>query len=930
MNLFRGCLRATAIGIFAVFVCALLATVLSLVKPTHTSAATSSTINFQARLESGGGAISADGYYNVEFKLYSVSSGGSAEWTEDYTYNSGTGSCTGPLGGNDCRILVINGYLTASLGSATAFPGTINWSQQQWLTMNIGGTTTTGSFPAMGDGEMSPRLLLTAVPYAFQAGQLGTTSGANVATLSFTAPTGADAILLPDASGTVCLQSAAACGFAPSTGGNGYIQLQGSTPGTAQTGNFNITGAGIAGTFQAGTFDTPSGTTTMNIGTTNATQINLNQNTVVATGKTLQVNTLQSAAATALNITGNAASFWQVLGAALTVKAGATLTLQSSGSNTVNIDSTTTGAINIGTNTNAKTITIGNATGATAVTIQGGTGGVNLGTVGAANTIQIGNITGAVMQAINIGTNGTTSSTNNVTIGSTAAGTITLQGSGISESITSGSNTIKTTTNSAAAFQVQNTSGNNLFTVDTTNTAIVFGNDGTPSAMTIRGGAASGASLQGSNLTFAASNGTGAGGSGDLIFQTAAPASNTVITLDNSQSPNFAGSTNTTVSWNHTPNTSTNSILIVSVATTRNQAVATNGVTYEGANLTKLSSQQCGNTIFSPYCEVELWYIVNPSTGGTHQISVTLSPGSTIVAAGSATYDNINTTTPFGSVSTIFGNTSGSQQITNVVTTTSTHQLVIDALATDNVTTSPSGTQLWSSNAISFDFNNGSSNPATGGTANISWNVNSGDYADVAVPLNPVSSSVADTLADRLHITQSGSVGINNSNPQYTLDVAGSARIQTDMNSTTAFQIQNASGTALLTADTTNMQITISALVISTTLTVGGHIVTSGTAPTIAAGSAACTSPTVSVTGDDITGTITITTGTACSSAGQLATITFNSAYAVAPQVELTPVTSAASLLPAYPTASTASFSISTPNTPVGTTTYTFSYFVMQ
>ena len=146
--------RAVGLGSFVVFGCILLATIVSATTPQHVSAATSNTINFQARLENGGGAISADGYYNIEFKLYSASSGGSAEWTEDYTYNSGTGSCTGPLGGNDCRIRVVNGYLTANLGSATAFPGTINWNQQQWLTMNIGGTVTTGSFPTMGDCQV--------------------------------------------------------------------------------------------------------------------------------------------------------------------------------------------------------------------------------------------------------------------------------------------------------------------------------------------------------------------------------------------------------------------------------------------------------------------------------------------------------------------------------------------------------------------------------------------------------------------------------------------------------------------------------------------------------------------------------------------------------------------------------------------------------
>ena len=60
---------------------------------------------------------------------------------------------------------------------------------------------------------------------------------------------------------------------------------------SAQTANFLINGTGQAGTsFLTPLLDTPTGTTTLNIGTTNATVgINLNQNTVIAAGKNLTV-----------------------------------------------------------------------------------------------------------------------------------------------------------------------------------------------------------------------------------------------------------------------------------------------------------------------------------------------------------------------------------------------------------------------------------------------------------------------------------------------------------------------------------------------------------------------------------------------------------------------------------------------------------------
>lgn len=71
-----------------------------------------------------------------------------------------------------------------------------------------------------------------------------------------------------------------------------------------------------------------------------------------------------------------------------------------------------------------------------------------------------------------------------------------------------------------------------------------------------------------------------------------------------------------------------------------------------------------------------------------------------------------------------------------------------------------------------------------------------------------------------------------------------------------------------------------------------GHIQSGGLGtPGIAAGAAAGTSPTVSVTGNDTTGYITITTGTSppTTADATVATVTFNGAYRAAPRVLLTP-----------------------------------------
>ena len=59
---------------------------------------------------------------------------------------------------------------------------------------------------------------------------------------------------------TVCTTAGVCSGYAPASGSSNYIQVQGDTPGTPQTGNFNVTGTGIVGTLDATTIET-NGTT---------------------------------------------------------------------------------------------------------------------------------------------------------------------------------------------------------------------------------------------------------------------------------------------------------------------------------------------------------------------------------------------------------------------------------------------------------------------------------------------------------------------------------------------------------------------------------------------------------------------------------------------------------------------------------------------
>jgi formylglycine-generating enzyme required for sulfatase activity len=110
-------------------------------------------INYQGKLTSSADVAAESGNWNIEFKLYATSTGGSAIWTETCTTTS--------------RVSIVNGLFSHLLGSVSPLTG-VDFNQELWLGVNIGGTSTSPSW----DGEMTPRKKLGAVPAAFEADKL--------------------------------------------------------------------------------------------------------------------------------------------------------------------------------------------------------------------------------------------------------------------------------------------------------------------------------------------------------------------------------------------------------------------------------------------------------------------------------------------------------------------------------------------------------------------------------------------------------------------------------------------------------------------------------------------------------------------------------------------------------------------------------------
>src|SRR5581483_6530257 len=283
------------------------------------------------------------------------------------------------------------------------------------------------------------------------------------------------------------------------------------------------------------------------------------------------------------------------------------------------------------------------------------------------------------------------------------------------------------TVDSTTAFQVQNASSTNIFTVDTTNTAIVLGNDGTPSALTVRGGAATGTNAAGSNLTFAASNGTGTGGSGDLIFQTAAPAISTPT--DDGNDNTGTASSATSLTFSHTVASNANRIIVVGIGTGcgfgSTCAATVSSVTYAGVSLSKLSNVDC--TTGAGHCHVELWYLAGSTVAtGANNVVVTTS-ASTSIKAGASSYYNVDPTTPFGTAATATGN--GNPSSLNV--SSNTNQLVVDVITSDNVINSVSAGQTQRYNVNTNGPIASSTKPGAATTTNMGWSDGSSNYATI-------------------------------------------------------------------------------------------------------------------------------------------------------------------------------------------------------
>jgi len=175
-------------------------------------------------------------------------------------------------------------------------------------------------------------------------------------------------------------------------------------------------------------------------------------------------------------------------------------------------------------------------------------------------------------------------------------------------------------------------------------------------------------------------------------------------------------------------------------------------------------------------------------------------------------------------------------------------------------------------------------------------------------------------------ITVSGSSTFDDVEIGNNLSILGNTSVQGTLSVQNSLSV---SGNGSFTGNVSAETITANQLEIAGDLLITRHIDTGGASPSISSGSAIGSGGTVSLSGTDTAGTVTINTGGGPST-GVLATITFNKTFNSTPHVLVSAVSSDAAALEVYVVRSSTGFTVRTTSTPDASTTYIFDFIALE
>jgi len=578
-------------------------------------------INFQGKLTNPDGTNLTNGSYTIEFNIYTVSSGGSTVWTESKS------------------LTLTDGIFQTNLGDTTSLPGSVDFNNS---TLYLGITVN-------ADPEMTPRIRLTAAPYALNSDSLDGLDSAAFGQLTSNQTWTGTNTLQPTTNITSAVIKQTSFGSATADIFN--IQTANSTSILQVTGpavNEAAVTLNSVGATRALTLDSGSGTIILGSNTTtlqkSGTAFTFDVNNAATSTFTV---TNAGAGVANVSIEGSVTSVGLNSGTGLIEGTGG-LTV----TGTTNINATGTSATNVGNSTGALVVASGGTSswantsgGLTISTVTSGTlavtsaGALNT-TAAAASTIQ----TTGTSSTLGIRSGATTADvallldTNAVAGGSGGLTAIT----GNASAGVSGSTNINTGTGTTATGAIviatgnasAGTAGNIVLDVGTStsgNGTILVGNTARAQTVTIGNGTSS------TSVTVLC--GTGACGFGDNAVAHATTIGNAVSTSTNTINGGTGGlnlgdnAITQTIDIGGVTNSGTDTINIATNST------AADTITLGNTNAaTKIILASGANTTSSGVAGV----IIGSATTDTTQINLQLDTSSTFTETGSTCSTTVN------------------------------------------------------------------------------------------------------------------------------------------------------------------------------------------------------------------------------------------------------------------------------------------------
>jgi len=228
------------------------------------------------------------------------------------------------------------------------------------------------------------------------------------------------------------------------------------------------------------------------------------------------------------------------------------------------------------------------------------------------------------------------------------------------------------------------------------------------------------------------------------------------------------------------------------------------------------------------------------------------------------------------------GQSSSKDSTNKAQLTISTDEL--DQLGVNRSTVGNSGTELKIGPNTSF-----SGDVSVAGNTSIAGQLSTNNK--LSAPIASLTKlDAGDTTLDTLSVN--GDATVTNLNLRGGITVTGSSSLQGTLTVSQLFTVNNnvnVAGNISIGGVLSVNQLHVASLVSDASLTIGGHVITVGNAPSISAGPAIGSNGTVSISGNDISGTIAANMGVGGGN-GTILSITFRSPYSNTPHIIITPV----------------------------------------